>query len=56
MGIEGEHNYHDFLSEYNFYMIDLICDADLQAFYESLGMQSANGMIIRNYQHQFGKK
>ena len=36
------------------YMIDLLCDAKLQPFYEDLGMSSANGMMIRNYHLQPG--
>ena len=32
-----------------FYMIDLLCDAKLQSFYEKLGMQKVTGMCIRNY-------
>ncbi len=31
------------------YMIDLICDADLQPFYERFGMMRFTGMIKRNY-------
>ena len=34
------------------YMIDLICDAELQPFYERLGFHSYSGMIIRNYERQ----
>jgi ribosomal protein S18 acetylase RimI-like enzyme len=36
------------------YMIDLICDADVQPFYAGLGMRPAVGMIIRNYARQSG--
>lgn len=36
------------------YMIDLLCDADVQPFYERLGMQPATGMLIRNYDRQSG--
>lgn len=38
----------------DFYMIDLLCDADLQPFYEELGMEKATGMRIRNYEKQAG--
>jgi ribosomal protein S18 acetylase RimI-like enzyme len=38
----------------NLYMIDLICDADLQPFYARLGMRPAQGMIVRNYARQSG--
>ena len=34
------------------YMIDLICDADVQPFYQRLGMQPYSGMIRRNHQRQ----
>lgn len=36
------------------YMIDLLCDAAVQPFYERLGMRPAPGMMIRNYQRQSG--
>lgn len=42
------------LEEY--YMIDLLCDPELQSFYEALGMQEAQGMRIRNYGSQNGLK
>lgn len=31
------------------YSIDLICDAELNPFYERFGMQSYNAMLMRNY-------
>jgi ribosomal protein S18 acetylase RimI-like enzyme len=31
------------------YMVDLICDADVQPFYERLGLTRWTGMIARNY-------
>jgi len=31
------------------YMVDLICDADVQPFYEKLGLTRWTGMIRRNY-------
>ncbi len=37
------------------YMIDLLCEPDLQPFYEQLGMRHAAGMLIRNYDHQNGE-
>lgn len=37
------------------YMIDLLCDADLQPFYAKLGMRSAVGMLMRNYDRQSGQ-
>lgn len=36
------------------YMIDLLCDEELQSFYEKLGMDKACGMMIRNYKNQSG--
>ena len=37
------------------YMIDVLCDDDVLAFYEKLGFQAARGALIRRYQHQSGK-
>jgi ribosomal protein S18 acetylase RimI-like enzyme len=39
----------------NLYMIDLLCDEALQGFYERLGMQRSQGMMIRHYKHQAGE-
>jgi len=36
------------------YMIDLLCDATVQPFYATLGMQPATGMFVRNYARQSG--
>lgn len=36
------------------YMVDLICDADLQPFYGRFGMRPYTGMIHRNYDRQSG--
>jgi ribosomal protein S18 acetylase RimI-like enzyme len=36
------------------YMIDLICDPDVQPFYARLGLRPAGGMILRNYDRQAG--
>ena len=38
-----------------FYMVDLLCDSDLQDFYTGLGMQKTSGMELRNYKHQRGE-
>ena len=38
----------------DYYMIDLLCDSDIQSFYEKLKMQKASGMSIRNYKKQSG--
>jgi len=37
------------------YMVDLICEADVQPFYERAGMRRAEGMIQRNYANQSGR-
>jgi len=36
------------------YSIDLICDEDVQPFYEKLGMRRYSGMIYRYYENQAG--
>jgi ribosomal protein S18 acetylase RimI-like enzyme len=36
------------------YMIDLLCDADIQPFYKKCGMKTATGMMIRNHERQSG--
>lgn len=36
------------------YMIDLMCDQELQPYYRKQGMQPASGMIHRNYAAQTG--
>ena len=38
----------------NLYMVDLLCDAELQPYYEKLGMQKSLGMVIRNYARPSG--
>ena len=38
----------------NYYMVDLLCDAELQPFYEQFGMRRATGMFVRNYTRQNG--
>ncbi|RSK26315.1 GNAT family N-acetyltransferase [Bacillus sp. HMF5848] len=38
------------------YMIDLCCDDDLIGFYKNFGMHKSNGMIVRNYEMQSGKR
>lgn len=44
------------LEELNdFYMIDLLCDKDLQEFYEKQGMFKSQGMLARNYKYQSGR-
>jgi GNAT superfamily N-acetyltransferase len=36
------------------YMVDLVCDAELEAFYEPLGFRALTGMAKRNYENQSG--
>jgi predicted N-acetyltransferase YhbS len=36
------------------YMIDLLCDEDVQPFYALHGMKSATGMCLRDYDRQTG--
>ena len=36
------------------YMIDLMCDVELQGYYEKLGMHRSHGMVLRNYAKQSG--
>ncbi|KEK24405.1 GNAT family N-acetyltransferase [Bacillus gaemokensis] len=36
------------------YMIDLLCDENLQSYYEKFNMRRARGMIVRNYNSQAG--
>jgi len=36
------------------YMIDLLCDEDVQPFYERVGMHPTTGMMVRNYDRQSG--
>ena len=38
------------------YMVDLLCDEELQSFYAKLGMKRAQGMFLRNYECQGGAK
>ncbi len=38
----------------NFYSVDLMCDEDVQPFYERIGLRPYSGMVIRNYDRQSG--
>ena len=38
------------------YMIDLLCDEELQPFYAKLGMKRGQGMFLRNYERQAGAR
>lgn len=40
----------------DFYMVDVVCDAELQKFYERQGFKKLNSMIIRNYENQEGSQ
>jgi len=37
-----------------YYAVDLLCDEDLQPYYEQMGMRRAAGMFLRNYDRQSG--
>ncbi len=37
-----------------FYAIDLMCDPDVQPFYERLGLKPYTGMVARNFDRQSG--
>jgi len=39
-----------------YYMVDLLCDTELQPFYEQFEMHRAHGMFLRNYDRQAGIK
>lgn len=38
----------------NLYMIDLLCDEEVQPFYARVGMRPATGMMVRHYDRQSG--
>lgn len=38
------------------YMIDLMCDADIQSFYARAGMAKGVGMMMRNSRRRSGKR
>ena|SRR5215813_12240555 len=38
------------------YMVDLLCDEELQSFYAKFGMKRAQRMFLRNYECQGGAK
>ena len=37
------------------YAVDLMCDEELQPFYDRFGMRRAIGMMIRRYEYQSGR-
>jgi len=39
----------------NLYMVDLLCDLDLQPYYERFEMRPSTGMLLRNYDRQSGE-
>lgn len=39
----------------NLYMIDLLCDPELQPYYARFGMRPSTGMLLRNYDRQAGE-
>ena len=39
---------------HDLYAIDLVCDPDVEPFYEKLGFQRVGGMCVRNYDRQAG--
>ena len=40
----------------HFYMVDVLCDVELQEFYRSLGMHDGTGSLLRNYNRQNGEE
>lgn len=38
----------------DYYAVDLVCDPDVQSFYERLGLRPAGAMVIRHYDRQSG--
>lgn len=51
----GQELVKQLLDELNdIYMIDLMCDQELQGYYEKLGLTPVHGMIRRNYDRQSG--
>ena len=39
----------------DYYVVDLVCDPDLQPFYARLGMKPYSAMMLRNYDRQSGR-
>ena len=54
-GIGGELVSHMLDSLKDLYMIDLLCDVDMQGYYAKRGMHKATGMLARNYHRQNGE-
>jgi ribosomal protein S18 acetylase RimI-like enzyme len=53
-GIGRELTHRMLYSLKHLYSIDLMCDEDVQPFYEKLGMRPYSGMIYRYYENQAG--
>jgi ribosomal protein S18 acetylase RimI-like enzyme len=52
----GKKLVHTLLEELKeIYMIDLMCDEELQPYYEKICMFKSSGMISRNYKFQSGR-
>lgn len=54
MGIGKELSKRMITSLSHLYMVDLLCDENLQPYYAKLGMYNATGMLYRNYDRQNG--
>ncbi len=39
----------------NIYMIDLLCDENVEGFYEKLGFHKTSAMMLRHYDKQTGE-
>jgi len=38
-----------------YYMIDVVCDPELERFYGSMGFTRMGAMVLRDYEHQNGR-
>jgi ribosomal protein S18 acetylase RimI-like enzyme len=54
-GVGGKLVNHMLQELSDIYMVDLICDPNLQSYYEQFGLIKANGMITRNFAYQAGR-
>jgi len=52
MGVGGELVRRMLDSLKGFYMVDVLCDEHLQAYYGKFGMRCATGVMLRNYDRQ----
>ena len=53
-GIGSELTHRMLTKVRDLYMVDLLCDPDLQPFYARLGMRHTTGMLLRHYDRQSG--